>query len=200
LLVWAIVTSGTILLVWEIGTSGTILLVWEIGTFCTILLVWAIATSGTILLVWEIGTFCTILLVWAIVTSGTILFHVSTSDNFVYDARDRCYDLKNIFVQNLPEKWLFWLETMLKNDHNIGFWEKRLFFRRKLPKIVKITSTPGAGGSSDGVEPDLEQVHLLDLHQHGSRHDHRPALQVTTSHIHEPRLEMARFDLWFEIK
>jgi hypothetical protein len=27
-------------------------------------------------------------------------------------------------------------------DHNIGFWEKRQFFRRKLPKIVILTSTP----------------------------------------------------------
>jgi hypothetical protein len=29
-------------------------------------------------------------------------------------------------------------------DHNIGFWEKRHFFRRKLAKIVIITSTPGS--------------------------------------------------------
>jgi hypothetical protein len=29
------------------------------------------------------------------------------------------------------------------NDHNIGFWEKRQFFRRKSQKIVVITSTPG---------------------------------------------------------
>jgi hypothetical protein len=28
-------------------------------------------------------------------------------------------------------------------DHNIVFWEKRQFFRRKLQKIVTITSTPG---------------------------------------------------------
>jgi hypothetical protein len=33
---------------------------------------------------------------------------------------------------------------MQKFDHNIGFLEKRQFFRRKSPKIVIITSTPGS--------------------------------------------------------
>jgi hypothetical protein len=49
-------------------------------------------------------------------------------------SRDRCYDFKNIFA-----------------DHNIGFWEKHHFFRRKLSKTAEncdhklwfIISTPG---------------------------------------------------------
>jgi hypothetical protein len=38
-------------------------------------------------------------------------------------------------------------KIMQNFDHNIGFWEKRQFFAencRKSPKIVIITSTPGA--------------------------------------------------------
>jgi hypothetical protein len=31
---------------------------------------------------------------------------------------------------------------MQKANHDIGFWEKRQFFRRKSQKIVIITSTP----------------------------------------------------------
>jgi hypothetical protein len=33
-------------------------------------------------------------------------------------------------------------------DHDIRFWEKRQFFRRKSPKIVIITSTPGPSRQS----------------------------------------------------
>jgi hypothetical protein len=39
------------------------------------------------------------------------------------------------------KNWRFWLETKLnfekKVDHNIGFWQKRQFFRRKLSKIAE---------------------------------------------------------------
>jgi hypothetical protein len=49
--------------------------------------------------------------------------------------------------KNRRKNWRFWLKTKLnfeKIDHNIGFWEKRQFFRRKSQKIVIITSTPDA--------------------------------------------------------
>jgi hypothetical protein len=38
------------------------------------------------------------------------------------------------------KNWRFWLQTKLnyaKNDHNIGYWEIRHFFRRKLSKIAE---------------------------------------------------------------
>jgi hypothetical protein len=38
------------------------------------------------------------------------------------------------------KNWHFWLKTKLNYanfDHNIGFWEKRQFFRRKLSKIAE---------------------------------------------------------------
>jgi hypothetical protein len=45
------------------------------------------------------------------------------------------------FCRKIRRKnWRFWLKTKLnyeKIDHNIGFWEKRQFFRRKLSKIAK---------------------------------------------------------------
>jgi hypothetical protein len=50
-------------------------------------------------------------------------------------ARDRCYDLLNIFAEKISKKWSFWLSTKLimkKIDHNIGFREKRQIC---LPKI-----------------------------------------------------------------
>jgi hypothetical protein len=49
--------------------------------------------------------------------------------------RGRCYDFKNIFAKNLAKKGVFDLkqsQILQKNfDHNIGFREKRQFFRRK---------------------------------------------------------------------
>jgi hypothetical protein len=55
---------------------------------------------------------------------------------------DRCYDFLNIFAEKFSEKiGVFCSNTtasFCKNcDHNIGFWEKRQFFRRKLAKIVE---------------------------------------------------------------
>jgi hypothetical protein len=47
---------------------------------------------------------------------------------------------KNIFAKKSAKKWCFWLKTkakLWKNDHNIGFWEKLQFFRRKLSKIAE---------------------------------------------------------------
>jgi hypothetical protein len=49
--------------------------------------------------------------------------------------RDRCYDFLNIFAEKFSKKigvfdskqsWI-----MQNFDYNIGFWEKRQFFRRK---------------------------------------------------------------------
>jgi hypothetical protein len=54
---------------------------------------------------------------------------------------DRCYDFLNISAKI----WAFFAQTTASFckhcANNIGFWEKRHFFRRKL-KIVIITSTP----------------------------------------------------------
>jgi hypothetical protein len=60
----------------------------------------------------------------------------------------------------LAKKWRFFLEPLQvfakKTDNNIGFYEKRPFFRqnwRKPPKILIITSIPG--------HPATESQHLL---------------------------------------
>jgi hypothetical protein len=51
-------------------------------------------------------------------------------------ARGRCYDFKNVFAEKFGENMggVFFAQmtaSFLKIDHNIGFWEKRRFFRRK---------------------------------------------------------------------
>jgi predicted amidophosphoribosyltransferase len=54
---------------------------------------------------------------------------------------DRCYDCLNIFAEKFSEKIGVFAKTtasFCKNcDHNIGFWEKRQFCRRKLSKIAE---------------------------------------------------------------
>jgi hypothetical protein len=49
---------------------------------------------------------------------------------------------KNIFAEKFSEIGVFDSEQRLimqNFDHNIGFWEKRQFFRQKSQKIVIIT-------------------------------------------------------------
>jgi hypothetical protein len=54
---------------------------------------------------------------------------------------DRCYDFENIFAEKISKKFGVFDSKqsliMQKIDHNIGFWEKRQIFRRKLSKIAK---------------------------------------------------------------
>jgi hypothetical protein len=46
--------------------------------------------------------------------------------------------LKKISPKSLAKKLAFFAQTTCKNcDNNIGFWEKRHFFRRKLEKIAE---------------------------------------------------------------
>jgi hypothetical protein len=66
---------------------------------------------------------------------------------------DRCYDYLNIFAEKFGKKiGVFGSKQsqIIQNfDHNIGFLEKRQFFRRKFAKsqkLVIITSTPGDQG------------------------------------------------------
>jgi hypothetical protein len=54
----------------------------------------------------------------------------------------------------LPKNWHFWLKTEVnyaKFWYNMGFGEKRQFFRRKLSKIVILTSTPDHKSTQSGV-------------------------------------------------
>jgi hypothetical protein len=52
----------------------------------------------------------------------------------IWSPRDRCYDFLNIFAEKFSErngvlsqnKAKFWKKV----DHNIGFWDKRQFFRK----------------------------------------------------------------------
>jgi hypothetical protein len=37
----------------------------------------------------------------------------------------------------MAKNWRFWLKTKLNYDRNIGFWENRKLFRRKLLKIAE---------------------------------------------------------------
>jgi hypothetical protein len=52
---------------------------------------------------------------------------------------DQCYDFKNIFAKKLAQigVLLKLLLVLWKNYDNIGFWEKRQFFRRKISKIAE---------------------------------------------------------------
>jgi hypothetical protein len=60
---------------------------------------------------------------------------------------DRCYDFKNIFAKKLGEKIAFLTQNKAKFCKilvvTLVFEKKRQYFRRKLQKIVIITSTPG---------------------------------------------------------
>jgi hypothetical protein len=61
--------------------------------------------------------------------------------DMVCQTRDRCYDFLNIFAEKFSENVGVFAQTtasFFKNcHHNIGFWEKRQFFRRKLAKIAE---------------------------------------------------------------
>jgi hypothetical protein len=51
---------------------------------------------------------------------------------------DRCYDFLNFFAEKFSEKIGVFCTNYCKNcAHNIGFWDKRHFFRRILGKIAE---------------------------------------------------------------
>jgi hypothetical protein len=59
----------------------------------------------------------------------------------IWSTRDRCYDFLNIFAETFSKNIGVFCSNycmfLQKCDHNIGFWEKRQFFR-KLAKSHKI--------------------------------------------------------------
>jgi hypothetical protein len=70
------------------------------------------------------------------------------------------------FAKKSAKNWRFWLKTKLnseKIDHNIGFWEKRQCFRRKLQKIVIITSTHEIFLKNDQNVPKITKYWTLPI-------------------------------------
>jgi hypothetical protein len=67
-----------------------------------------------------------------------------TWNRFDESSRDRCYNLLNICAEKFGEKIGVFDPKLCKTKlckiliiHNIGFWEKRQYFRRKLSKIAE---------------------------------------------------------------
>jgi hypothetical protein len=68
--------------------------------------------------------------------------------------------LKYFRQKFLQKNWRFWLKTKLNFEkvyHNIGFWEKRQFCRRKLGKIAE-----NCDHNIDFQNADLQNVAKID--------------------------------------
>jgi hypothetical protein len=56
---------------------------------------------------------------------------------YMYILGPMLWFLKYFRRKILRKNWRFWLKAKQNFDHNIDFWEKRQFFRRKLSKIAE---------------------------------------------------------------
>jgi hypothetical protein len=119
--------------------------------FLTELVFWYILKS----LVWKFGTLYSMvnwygLAILVYMFHGYLVFlwpcwyNTYITFGFVVPIRDQCYDFLNIFGKKISEKFPFFTQNKAKLwkiiYHNMGLWEKRQFFRRKLAKIEKIRS------------------------------------------------------------